>query len=288
MPSLYKLCNKEGSSPQKESTSPEHPAWFSNADCGNGHHGPLPTRNSYILVIADYFTRWIEAYAIPNQEAQAVALKLTDKWFCRFSVPEQLHSDQAKGRQFESDVIASICKLLRILKTRTTPYHLQSDGLVKRANRTLLSMLAICTKEHPSDWETHLRKVCLAYNTSMTGYTPFYLMFGRQAWLPVDVMYHISMHLTRQGSYIPLYCITSPCIWFPISSYHALEFWSDFWTIANPFGLMFHSSSPLTVNHLLSKTLTPTNLHLLLLLCYNHNFHKVNCYDGHGNISCTD
>eukprot|EP00731_Ephydatia_muelleri_P004957 Em0002g1133a len=71
----------------------------------------------------------------------------------QFSIPQQLHSDQ--GRQFESDVMKEVCKLLQISKTRTTPYHPQSDGLVERFNR----------------------------------FSPFFLMFGRQAKLPVDLVY---------------------------------------------------------------------------------------------------
>ena len=58
--------------------------------------GPLPesiSGNSYVLVASDYFTKWVEVYAIPNQEASTVAQKLTDEMFCRFSPPEQLHSD---------------------------------------------------------------------------------------------------------------------------------------------------------------------------------------------------
>ena len=65
--------------------------------------GPLPeseSGNSYILVVGDYFTRWMEAYPIPNQEAATVARVLVEDFFFRFSVPEQLHTDQ--GRQFES------------------------------------------------------------------------------------------------------------------------------------------------------------------------------------------
>ena len=119
--------------------------------------GPLPESeagNSYVLVAGDYFTRWMEAYPIPNQEAVTVARVLVDQWFCWFSMPEQLHSDQ--GRQFESDLMAEICKTLGILKTHTTPYHPQCDGLVERFNRTLLDMLATTTKYYPFDWENQI------------------------------------------------------------------------------------------------------------------------------------
>ena len=155
--------------------------------------GPLPeseSGNSYVLVAGDYFTRWMEAYPIRNQEASTVARVLVDQWFCRFSVPEQLHSDQ--GRQFESNLLAEVCKTLGIQKTCITPYHPQCDGLVERFNRTILDMLATSVKGHPFDWEYHIWKVCFAYNTSIqstTGYTPFFLLFGRQARIPADIMY---------------------------------------------------------------------------------------------------
>ena len=118
--------------------------------------GPLPQsphKNSYVLVVSDYFTRWNEAYALPNQEAEMVAHKLVDEFF-RFSVPEQLHFDQ--GRQFESAIIKEVSRLLQINKTHTTPHHPQSDGLVKQFNRTLLSMLATTMADHPWDWEDNL------------------------------------------------------------------------------------------------------------------------------------
>ena len=142
------------------------------------------------MVVGDYFSRWREAIPIPNQKASTVADRLVDEVSMRFSAPEQLHSDQ--GWQFESQLLNEVCKLLHIHKTRTTPYHPQSDGLVERFNRTMLSMLATCAKNNPLDWETHIRKVCMAYNTSVqasTGYTPFFLMFGRQARIAADVMY---------------------------------------------------------------------------------------------------
>ena len=168
--------------------------------------GPFPESpdgNTYVLVVADYFTRWTEAYPLPKQEASTVARKLVDEFFLRFSPPEQLHSDQ--GRNFESQIIAKICKLLGIVKSRTTPYHPQSDGLVERFNRTLLDMLSMAVTERPFEWERHLPRLCLAYNTSVhptTGYSPFFLMFGRPVRMPIDIMYGTP---TPRPSSIPKY-----------------------------------------------------------------------------------
>ena len=52
--------------------------------------GPLPiteTGNKYILIVADYFTKWVEAYPMPNQEATTVAELLVREFICRFGVP---------------------------------------------------------------------------------------------------------------------------------------------------------------------------------------------------------
>ena len=53
-------------------------------------------------------------------------------------------------------------------------------------------MLSVVVDEHPQTWESHLKAVCMAYSTSIqptTGYSPFFLMFGRKARLPIDIMY---------------------------------------------------------------------------------------------------
>ena len=95
------------------------------------------------------------------------------------------------GAQFESKLIKEICTLLHINKTHTTPYYPQSDGLVERLNRTIQAMLATEIDEK-EEWEECLPKVCLAYNTSehsAAGFSPFYMMFGRQANMPLDIIY---------------------------------------------------------------------------------------------------
>lgn len=96
--------------------------------------------NRYILVIGDYFTKWTEAFAIPDQEAETVAKKLVHEFICRLGVPIQVHSDQ--GRNFESSLFSEMTKLLGIQKTRTTALHPQSDGMIERFNKTVGNMLA--------------------------------------------------------------------------------------------------------------------------------------------------
>ncbi|MCG7879381.1 MAG: RNase H-like domain-containing protein, partial [Candidatus Thiodiazotropha endolucinida] len=145
--------------------------------------GPLPeteSGNRYILVIGDYFTKWVEAFAIPDQTAQTVARCLVKEVVSRFGVPTYIHSDQ--GRQFESAVYQEVCALLDIKKTRTTPYHPQSDGMVERFNRTLERLLSAFVNAEHSDWDERLPYVLMAYRSSVnetTGYTPNMMMLGR-------------------------------------------------------------------------------------------------------------
>ena len=85
--------------------------------------GPLPETergNKYLLVVGDYFSKWVEVHPIPDQTAKTVAEKFVQEFVCRFGVPQVLHSDQ--GRNFEAQVFAEMCSILGIDKTRTTPY----------------------------------------------------------------------------------------------------------------------------------------------------------------------
>ena len=65
--------------------------------------GPLPESdrgNKYILIIGDYFSKWTEAYAIPNQEATTVARVLVEEFVARFGIPRQIHSEETLSRKF--------------------------------------------------------------------------------------------------------------------------------------------------------------------------------------------
>ena len=106
-----------------------------------GHfHKVMKENNRFILIAANYFSKWVEAYALPNQEATIVAKVLVKEFVAWIGVPLMLHSDQEKN--FEIVVFSEMCRLLGITKTRTTPLHPQSDGMVERFNCTLEAQLS--------------------------------------------------------------------------------------------------------------------------------------------------
>lgn len=170
--------------------------------------GPLPEtpcKNKYILVIGDYFSKWTEAFPLPNQEASTIAKVLTEEWVCRFGVPRSIHSDQ--GRNFESTLFREVCRLLHIHKSRTSPYHAQSDGLIERFNRTLLSMLSLFVEDNQLNWDTLLPYVMLAYRSSVhasTAFTPYKVLFGQEIVLPIDIMLNLDTqeHFSSVNDYV--------------------------------------------------------------------------------------
>uniref|UniRef100_A0AAV2M0P6 Gypsy retrotransposon integrase-like protein 1 n=1 Tax=Knipowitschia caucasica TaxID=637954 RepID=A0AAV2M0P6_KNICA len=155
--------------------------------------GPFPVSdqgNKYVMCAMDYFTKWPEAYALPDQEAETVADTLLEGMFSRFGTPDIIHSDQ--GRNFESRVFAALCDRLNLQKTRTTPLHPQSDGLVERFNRTMQQQLAILTAAHQRDWDKHIPLVLMAYRSAVqnsTNCTPALLMLGREIRTPAALAY---------------------------------------------------------------------------------------------------
>ncbi|KRX34722.1 Retrovirus-related Pol polyprotein from transposon [Trichinella murrelli] len=124
--------------------------------------------------------------------ANTVARTLVNEFICRYGAPKSLHSDQ--GRNFEAALIKELCETFDIHKTRTTPYHPQSNGLVERFHRTLLTMLSARATTDRRNWDLILPMTLLAYRTSIhesTKATPYRILFGREAALPIVVMYRL-------------------------------------------------------------------------------------------------
>ena len=92
-----------------------------------------------VLVVVDHFTHYVQAYVTKNHTAHTTARVLYNNFFSIFGFPQKLLSDQ--GTEFTGDMIAAMCKLLRIEKIRTTPYHPQTNGLAERVHQTLQRMI---------------------------------------------------------------------------------------------------------------------------------------------------
>jgi transposase InsO family protein len=105
----------------------------------------------------DYFTKWPEVYAIPNQEASTVADTLVTN-FCRFNVPMELHSDQ--GWNVKSRLMQEVLERLGVSKTRTTPLHPQSDEMVERYVKTIEEHLRKGFSTHQRVWDERLPIFC--------------------------------------------------------------------------------------------------------------------------------
>ena len=118
---------------------------------------------------------------------------LWKNFFCRFGFSAKLHADQ--GRNFESAVVRDLCKITGITKTHTSPYHPQGNGTTERFNRTLMNMLGTLEPHLKPNWPEYLDTMTHAYNCTQhdsTGYSPYYLMYGRHPRLPVDLVFGLT------------------------------------------------------------------------------------------------
>lgn len=153
--------------------------------------GPWPKshNNVYILTFIDHFTKWADAVALPNKEAHTVAKALVEKIFVQVGCVLQLVSDQ--GKEFDNNLMMEICHLLKISKTRTTPYKPSTNAAVERLHRSMHPMFGKMVNDAQSNWTEILPFVMAAYRSApheSTGFSPNYLHFGREVRAPIDLL----------------------------------------------------------------------------------------------------
>src|ERR1043166_5884074 len=151
--------------------------------------GPLPLSyqgNKYIVVAVDYFTCWPEARLLKVANATTIADFIYKEIICRFETPKVIQSDQ--GTHFVNKVVKELTAKFRIKHNLSSPYHLQSNGLVKRFNRTLCEGIVKMSKSI-RDWNEYIQPILFAYRIKplrISKQTPYMLMYGREPKLAMN------------------------------------------------------------------------------------------------------
>ena len=154
-----------------------------------------------VMVMLDHFSKYVVAYVVKDQTARTAAEILRSGYFGLFGTPAYLVSDQ--GKAFTGHLITNLCELYGVQKLRTLPYHAQINGQVERMNQTIIRMIGKLEQDKKARWSEHLPEMLDAYNGTrsvVTGYSPYFLLFGRKARMPVDYLFptlHYSPHQTK-------------------------------------------------------------------------------------------
>lgn len=155
--------------------------------------GPLPESTEghiYCAVMVDYFTKWPVAVPLFSKNQEEVADALYLNWYTEYGPPCELQTDQ--GKEFTNDLLARLNDRMQVEHRVTTPYHPQANGEVERFNGTIKKAIAIYAEKHPGTWNRYLNGLLFAYRTTLnpvTGFSPFYLQFGRLPRLPSEILY---------------------------------------------------------------------------------------------------
>lgn len=118
--------------------------------------GPFPESvhgNQHILVLTDHFSKWAEAYQVPDQTEPTCANTVCREFITKFGCPLSIHTDQC--RCFESELFQEVCHLLQIRKTRTTPSNPKGNGLAERFKMTIFQMIkSFIREDHRMGWQS--------------------------------------------------------------------------------------------------------------------------------------
>ncbi|GJX55980.1 reverse transcriptase domain-containing protein [Tanacetum coccineum] len=151
--------------------------------------GPFPSSkgNKYILVAVDYLSKWVEAKALPTNDARVV-VKFLKSLFARFGTPRAIISD--RGTHFCNDQFAKVMSKYGVTHHLATAYHPQTSGQVEVLNHGLKRILERTVGENRASWPDKLDDALWAFRTAFKtpiGCTPYQLVYGKSCHLPVEL-----------------------------------------------------------------------------------------------------
>ncbi|GKE38082.1 reverse transcriptase domain-containing protein, partial [Tanacetum coccineum] len=151
--------------------------------------GPFSSsrRHTYILVAVDYFPKWVEAKALPTNDARVV-VKFLKSLFARFGTPRAIISD--RGTHFCNDQFTKVMLKYGVTHRLSTAYHPQTSGQVEVLNRGLKGILERTVGENRASWSDKLDDALWAFRTAFKtpiGCTPYKLVYGKACHLPIEL-----------------------------------------------------------------------------------------------------
>jgi transposase InsO family protein len=150
--------------------------------------GPYPTTpqgNKYLLTFIDHLRKYVEAFPIPGHTAETCARVYASQIVTRHGSGWTLITDQ--GREFMSFFFQKTCKILGVRRVRNSSYHAASNGMVERLHRSLHSGLSHHVNANHQNWDEVVPYYVMSHRATphtTTGYSPFYLLHGREMVLP--------------------------------------------------------------------------------------------------------
>jgi hypothetical protein len=142
----------------------------------------------FILVATDYFTKWIEAMPLMNMTHREVKQFMLEHILHMFGLLQTLTTDQ--GSSFVSHQFKDFAASLKIKLLSSSPYYAQENGQAEASNKILIGLIKKKIEEHPRKWHEVLSEALWAHQVSRHGATkttPFELVFGQEAVLPIEV-----------------------------------------------------------------------------------------------------
>nr|GEX24374.1 reverse transcriptase domain-containing protein [Tanacetum cinerariifolium] len=205
------VCQRQGKISQKDEMPQNSIQVYEIFDVwGIDFMGPFPSSrgNKYILIAVDYLSKWVEAKALPTNDARVVC-KFLKNLFARFRAPRAIISD--RGTHFCNNQFTKVMQKYSVTHRLATPYHPQTSVQVKVYNCGLKRILERAVGENRASWSDKLDDALWAFRTAYKtpiGCTPYKLVYRKACHLPVELEYkaywalkHANFDLKTVGDY---------------------------------------------------------------------------------------